>query len=352
MATGNSLAGSVESGDVDVQSNQSMQGNASASTTLNVTTDAGLTVSVTTEAVGNTGEADSLGGGALTGSFGQQTGPVAITAQSQMNADNAQAGDVSIGTTAIANDQGLANVGGSQTTFTEQTNQASVDAEGGAVLKYTGGTASLSALAVGNNVTSTGITGSNGNVHVSQSNTGDLTQAAQFVAMGNAQTVNNATTATGNNISITNEDGPLEVHTDQDNESYVRSQAETTSYEWGLMSTMATGVGNSAIAGQNGQEIFIDNSQTNGGAGVDVIASSSGTDGYDLGSTATAMGNAFTGYACSTCSGTLTAHNSQINSADIGASSSLSVGSSARSATGVATAVGNSATFYVSHPGS
>ncbi len=85
---------------------------------------------------------------------------------------------------------------------------------------------------------------------------------------------------------------------------------------------------------------------------MDVIASSSGTDGYDLGSTATAMGNAFTGYACSTCSGTLTAHNSQINSADIGASSSLSVGSSARSATGVATAVGNSATFYVSHPGS
>ena len=47
-ATGNSYSAAVEAGDLDVQSTQSMQGNAGATATVNVATDAGQQVAMTT----------------------------------------------------------------------------------------------------------------------------------------------------------------------------------------------------------------------------------------------------------------------------------------------------------------
>ena len=75
--------------------------------------------------------------------------------------------------------------------------------------------------------------------------------------------------------------------------------------------------------------------------------------GYDLSSNATAMGNAVTGYACSSCGGVMNVTSSQSNTADVGASAGIPYGGVAgaiRSATSTATAVGNTATFYVSKP--
>ena len=355
-ATGNAYSAAVQAGDVNVQSTQSMQGNAGATATLNVTTDAGLQVSMTTEGTGNTAEADTLGGGALTGTFRQDTGPVSITSESQINADAAQAGDLTVSTNAIANTQGLGAIGGTVDGTVTQTSQALTQSNSGAILQVASGTATFSALAVSNNVTATGTDGSSQTINVNQSMTGARTQAAQFLAVGEAQTLVNAATATGNNVSATNEGGELNVTAVQDNESYLRVQAETTAYQFGLSSTVATGVGNSVMAGETSGDVNVDNTQTNGGAGIQVSAASAGTDGYDLSSSATAMGNAVTGFACSLCGGRMTVTNSQTNSTDVSATSSLSLGAgtggSARSATGVATAVGNSATFYVSHPGS
>ncbi len=353
-AAGNSYSAAVETGDVNVQSTQSMQGNASATTIVNVTTDAGLQVSMATEGTGNTGEADTLGGGALTGTFHQTTGPVSITTESQLNADTAQAGDIAISDNAIANTQGIGAVGGSANATITQTSQALTQSNGGGNLLYTPGTATWSALAVSNNVTATGTDGSTQTLNVNQSMTGDRTQAAQFLGIGSAQTVINAVTATGNNVSASNDGGDLNVVTVQDNEGYLRAQAESAAFEFGTSSVIATGVGNSVMAGETGGQVTVNNLQTNGGAGVDVLATSAGTDGYDLSSSATAMGNAATGFACTVCGGRMTVANSQTNSADIGATSTVNLGvgtgGSARSATGVATAVGNSATFYVSRP--
>ncbi len=95
----------------------------------------------------------------------------------------------------------------------------------------------------------------------------------------------------------------------------------------------------------------MNNTQTNSG-GVEVIASSGGSSGYDLASSATAMGNAVTGYACSACGGVMSVGNSQTNAADLSARSGISFDGAARSATSTATAVGNTATFYVSKPSS
>ncbi len=62
------------------------------------------------------------------------------------------------------------------------------------------------------------------------------------------------------------------------------------------------------------------------------------------------MGNAVTGYGCSTCHSKMTVTNRQTNSTDVSATSSVAMTSNNRAVNGVATAVGNTATFYVSQP--
>ena len=95
---------------------------------------------------------------------------------------------------------------------------------------------------------------------------------------------------------------------------------------------------------------MLDNLQTNTGDGVEATASFSGQDGYDTVTSATAMGNAVTGYVCARCSGRMTVTNNQTNGADVGASTSTTV-ASGRQVTGVSTAIGNNASFTVSAPG-
>jgi len=75
-----------------------------------------------------------------------------------------------------------------------------------------------------------------------------------------------------------------------------------------------------------------------------------GGDGYDITGQATAMGNSVTGYACSECSGRMTVNNNQTNNTDVGASVTTTVTGQARSVMAITNAVGNSATYYVTHP--
>jgi hypothetical protein len=130
----------------------------------------------------------------------------------------------------------------------------------------------------------------------------------------------------------------------------VHGQAEGASYLFGATQTTAYAAGNSSQISNVGAELVLDNVQTNTGGGVEATANFSGHDGYDAVTTATAMGNAVTGYACSRCNGRMSVANSQHNSADVGASSSSSVTSSGRQVTGVSTAIGNNASFNVNAP--
>ncbi len=353
-ATGNSVSAQAVSGSIDVQSTQSMQANATATTTLNVTTDSAATT-MTTTATGNTSEADTLGGGPLTGNLEQDTSAVTISTENQLNAATAQAsGDVSVTSQAIANTQGVAADAGAASVSIVQTSDAQTQADSGATLQYSPGTGTFSSLAISNNVTATGTNGAEQTLTVNQTMTGAMTQATQFLDFGNIQTVTNAATATGNNVTVNNEGDLLDLTTTQDNESYLRAQAETTAYEFGSSAVTAMGVGNSVIAGETGAQINLNNNQINMGGGIEVIANSAGTQGYDISGSATAMANAVTGFACSDCGGKMTINNTQLNGVGVSATTSVSLapGGSARTVTGVATAVGNSATFYVSKPSS
>ena len=353
-ATGNAVTMAADTGSLDVQSTQSMQGSATATTTLNVDPGgySGETA-LTTAATGNTSEATNLGGGALTGNLTQSTGPGDITASSTVNAPEGEIPDLQVNAQAIANTQGVAVAGAPANVAVTQSSTASTTSNSDVTVGFTDGTAELGASAVSNNLTATGLDGASQTLNVNQSMTGGMTQAAQFVAVGQAQTADNAATASANNVSVSNDGGPLDVTATQNNSGYVRGQAESTAYSFGTATATANGVGNSAIYGETGGQITLNSSQFNSGAGVEAVSSSGGATGYDLSSTSTAMGNAVTGYACSACGGVMNITSSQSNSADIGASASIPYAGnagSARSAISTSTAVGNSATFYVSRP--
>jgi len=355
-ATGNASTAAADVGSLDVQSTQSMQGTATASTELDVESGGNAgEASLATVATGNTSEADDLSGSALTGDLQQSTGPGAITATSTVNAPEGEAGDQTIDTQAIANTQGVAVDGGSANVGITQASSASTTSNSDITLQYSPGDGEYAASAVSNNLTATGLDGSSQTLNVNQTMTGGMTQAAQFLAAGQVQTANNGATASANNISVSNDSGPLDVTASQNNQGYVRGQAESAAYSFGTNTATANGVGNSAIYGETGGEITLNSTQLNGGAGVEAVSGAAGSVGYDLASTSTAMGNSVTGYACSACGGVMNINSSQSNSADIGATAGIpyaGVAGTSRSATSTATAVGNSATFYVSKPSS
>jgi hypothetical protein len=354
-AGANGYSAQVQSGDLDVESTQTSNGNVTANAVLNVSSGgtSGSTV-MTTAANGNTGENDSLGYADMTGALNQTTAAATtIDAESQINSGSGYAANISHSVQAIGNSQEIATVGGSDTMQSNQTNQATVEANGGAVVNYTGdGTSTFSSVGMGNNVTVNNSMGATTAVTLNQTNTGQFTQATQFVNAGNGQTIAASSSAVGNNISATNQNNPLNVTANQNNTAYIRAQTDETAYEFGTGSASAMGVGNSLVAGNPGGDLTLNNTQLNTNGGVEVLSSFSGTGGlgYDASASAVAMGNAATGYACSTCSNRMTITNHQTNGADVSATSTVTMSSANRSVTGVSTAMGNSATFYVSEP--
>ena len=196
-ATGNGVITSVVGGGVNVQSNQTMSGAAKAQTTISVAANAGAQTSAITSAMGNLNEVGSPDGGPVTGVNTQATGPGQILATSAFNATNAQTGAAALNVQAKANSYQLSvsDTAGSNTsanTTSTQTSSAQTEADGGAVLNYTPGTAAASAAAASNNLTGTGAGAAGQTLSATQAMTGPLTQATQSINLGNGQTIQSA----------------------------------------------------------------------------------------------------------------------------------------------------------------
>ncbi len=349
-ATGNSLSGAVE-GSLSLTSSQSMQGDATAVTTLTADGSAGAPVTLLTEAVGNTGDAGAYGAD-MTADVTQTVGAVEITARTDVSAPlGSMPAGGAISATAIANSQafGLSD-GGTAAMSVTQSSAALTQADVEAVVQYIPDGAVFSAAATTNNVSSAGFSGTTQAVTVDQTMSGPRTQASTYVAAGNAWEIQGSTAAVANNVALTNEDGALEVETTQSNTGLVYSDAVVEAYDFGLASSQAYGVGNSVLAGNAGQYVEVDNSQFNSG-GVEAVSVFNGNAGYDAYSSSVAMGNAVTGYACSECQGRLIANSTQVNTGGVSSTSAVTVTGSARSIVGTSTAVGNSASFWVTSPG-
>jgi len=349
----------VVSGSLNVQSSQTMSGNANAQTTVNVTTNAGAQVTMNTAALGNGSDAGSFEGGPVTGAISQTTGPVQILATSNFNGQTAQTGGTdptsvaSFNVQAIANSHGVTVSDTSSNTTTTQTSSAQTEADGGAVLMYTPGTAAASATGVSNNLTGAGSGNASQTLTATQTMTGPLTQATQSINLGNGQTIQSNATASANNIYVSNENGPVAVTDSQTNTGYTFAQSVATGYEFGSGQASSDATANSVLVGNAGEQMSLDNTQSNT-SGVQSNASfsggSAGNPSYDASTSATAMGNAVTGFACSDCNGVVTVSNNQMNSGGVAAASTIDISGANRSVNASATAVGNNATFYVSKP--
>ena len=351
-ATGNSVQAYGDRTDMAVTSNQTLVGSVIAQTVINVDSSLGSDTAVSTTALGNTADI-GINQATMTGVVTQTaTFADSITARTQIEGDLAQAGDITAATTAIANNATLGLTNGAAGVRVNQTSAADVLADGGAVMQYVSGTSAISGVAVGNNISAVGDTTSAQRLAFGQTNNGARVQASKFTAYGNAQTAITSTTAAGNSATAFNEGPLLDVTSQQVNNAYVRSQAESSAYQFGSATVNAYGAGNTAVAGNSGEALVLDNTQWNGVGGVEVIATFSGADGYDSYTQAVAVGNDVTGYACSDCTGTMGVTNTQTNNGDVSSSATNSVGAQGgRSVVGVSTATGNNASFYVTRPG-
>lgn len=349
-AQGNSASATAQDRDLQVSSTQTSNGNVRSTTTLNLDGNVEGPANATTQSRGNYLAAAAYGGDLAIEST-QDVGPSEVTAATALNAPTARLlGGASIGTTAIGNTASMAASASHVSGTVIQRSQAGVRSETFADTRYIPATAEFISQSIANSTALNSGLASSQDLTVRQRSSGDAVTASTSANAANAWDLAGRARATANQTLLYNSGGSVVATTDQSNLSQVRASSTVTSYDWGAAASVAAGTGNEVVVGNNDRYLEIDNAQVNSG-GVQVSADFAGTNGYDAYVAADAVGNSVTGYVCSTCQGTLIATNDQTNSGPVSASANATVYGTGRAIASSASAVGNTATFYVSRPG-
>ncbi|MFC5342825.1 holdfast anchor protein HfaD [Brevundimonas staleyi] len=350
-AQGNTASGTVQNGAIDLSSQQTMRGNTRATTSLTLTGDTEGPVNAETQARGNYLAAGAYGAN-LTVDASQTVAPSEVTASSVITGSSARLiGGASVGVTAIANTTSLGASGSRVEGVIVQNSSAGVRASNFAGTQYIPETAEFISQSAGNTVSVNSGLASSQNLAIRQRQAGDQVTASTSANSGNAWDLAGRARATGNQAILYNQGGSAVVLTDQSNLSQIQTASRVTSYDFGAATANAYGTGNEVSIGNNDVYLEIDNSQVNSG-GVEVSSTFEGTNGYDVRVASQAVGNSVTGYACSQCNGYMDVTNAQTNSGAVSATASTTIRGTGRSVATSANAIGNSATFYVSRPGS
>lgn len=349
-AQGATAAVTVQNDALDLSSQQTMRGNTRATTTLTLTGDTEGPVNAETQARGN-----YLAAGAydadLSIDASQTVGPSEVTAASTITGSSARLiGGASVGVTAIANTTSIGGSGSTVEGTVVQNSAAGVRTSNFAGTQYIPETTEFISQSIGNAVTVNSVAASSQDLTIHQRQAGDQVTASTSANSGNAWDLAARARATGNQILSYNQGGSAVVTTDQSSLSQIQTASRVTSYDFGAATSNAYGTGNEVSIGNNDRYLQIDNAQMNSG-GVEVTSTFEGTNGYDVYVAAQAVGNAVTGYACSQCDGYMDVNNNQTNSGTVAATASTTIRGTGRSVATSAVATGNSATFYVSRPG-
>jgi len=349
-ARGNSASGAVYNGSITVQSDQTMQGDAVATTDMNLGGDTRGVVNATTQAGGNY-LAVSARDASLTLDAAQTTdnGLISATTEVGDSAARLHAG-AAVGASAISNTVAVYGQTSLVSGTIDQSSSAIVRSFGRIESQYIPAEASVTSQAIVNAIAVNSDNTSGQDLSIAQRSFGSFIESEASANAGNAWDLAARARATANQAVLYNEGGAVVTGSDQRNSSFVRASALTTAYDYGRAEAHARGAANDLTVGNNDIYVEIDNTQFNTG-GVDVVATFSGTNGYDVSVGADAAGNSVTGYACSECDGRLEAANTQTNTGDVSAIANTTVAGSNRSVITGANAVGNSASFYVSRPG-
>ena len=349
-AQGNSASGAVYNDAITVQSDQTMQGDAVATTDITLGGDTWGEVNATTQAGGNYLAVSAYDATLTLDATQANTGGL-VSATTEVGDSSARLhAGASVGASAISNTVALYGEGSFVSGTIDQSSSAVVRSFGRIESQYIPAEASVTSQAIVNAVAVNSGQTSGQDLSIAQRSTGDFIEAEASANAGNAWDLAARARATANQAVLYNEGGSVVTASDQQNQSFVRASALTTAYDYGRAESYARGAANELSVGNNDIYVEIDNTQFNSG-GADVTATFSGTNGYDVSVGADAVGNSVTGYACSDCEGYLEARNAQTNAGDVSAVANTTVAGSNRSVITGANAVGNSASFYVSRPG-
>ncbi|MDP3656385.1 MAG: holdfast anchor protein HfaD [Brevundimonas sp.] len=349
-AQGNSASGAVENGSITVQSDQDMRGDAVATTDITLGGDTWGEVNTTTQAGGNYLAVSAYAATLTLNATQSNTGGL-VSATAEIGDDTARLhAGASVGVSAISNTVALYGEGSVVSGSIDQSSSAVVRSFGRIESQYIPAGASVTSQTIVNAVAVNSGQTSGQELSVVQRSTGDFIESEASANAGNAWDLAARARATANQAVLYNEGGSVVTASDQQNSSFVRASALTTAYDYGRAEAYARGAANELSVGNNDIYVEIDNTQFNSG-GVNVTATFSGANGYDVSVGADAVGNSVTGYACSECAGYLEARNAQTNSGDVSAVANTTVAGSNRSVISGANAVGNSANFHVSRPG-
>lgn len=348
-AQGNSLSGSVQNDSLALTSTQAMRGDARATTTMTLGGDTDGVVNATTQARGNYLAAGAYGAD-LTLNAAQTVDEVEISAATTVTGQSARLlGGAYVQSAAIANTVAVGGEGATIQGTIDQSSAATVRASNFLGSQYIPAEADFSSQAIANAVAVNSDQASNQNLTVRQRSRGEIVEAATSANAANAWDLAGRANAAANQAVFANQGGALITATDQANAGRVRAATVVTAYDFGSATAQARGVGNEVSAGNNDIYLEIDNLQLNNGQ-IDASAAFSGGTGYDAYVGADAVGNSVTGYACSQCEGYIDARNTQTNTANITATTTVTTQGSSRAVIAGANAVGNAATFYVSRP--
>jgi hypothetical protein len=349
-ARGNSASGAVYNGSITVQSDQTMQGDAVATTDITLGGDTYGVVNATSQAGGNY-LAASAWDASLTLDTAQTTDNGLISATTEVGDSTARMhAGAAVGASAISNTVAVYGQSALVSGTINQSSSAIVRSFGRIESQYIPAEASVTSQAIVNAIAVNSDRTSGQDLSIAQRSFGSFIEAEASANAGNAWDLAARARATANQAVLYNEGGSVVNASDQRNSSFVRASALTTAYDYGRAEAYARGAANELSVGNNDIYVEIDNTQFNTG-GVDVISTFSGTNGYDVSVGADAVGNSVTGYGCSECEGRLEARNTQTNAGDVSAVANTTVAGSNRSVITGANAVGNSASFFVSRPG-
>jgi hypothetical protein len=249
-------------------------------------------------------------------------------------------------TTASANAATVSAVQGDVDATIAQTATAQIDATSKADITACCGQAASTAVATGNNIVSTGST-TTMVADVTQTRGDAATNATSTLAVGGSSgSVIGAATANANAATFQNQWGWTDLKVVQDSASGVTATSSVTVDDACCASSSSYGVGNTIAASNVGSSMRLDFDQTNSGD-VSAVSSTSGEAGVGEAS-AIAYGNASSGMLCAVCGpASMTVSNTQVNSGGVDAVARSSLGATSR-ASAVASAYGNTASYYVS----
>ncbi len=357
-ALGNTLSVQVDTGNLALNNTQTLNGAGEAQSVVRVNSASDALDSIATT-FGNSATITTCCGTIDAVSM-QTTGQGATqTAISDVTAD-VWAFNPTSTATAVANAISYETWGGeSITAWAGQLNNADVYSEAYLTSPLLADSATTTATSIGNSATmggeQTGL-----DVDANQENFATSIIAVAQTVSADGEDVINTATATGNAYNVENSYGFARVVAGQNNSANIVANSDVTLDLWeGWNASTAYAVANSTLVSNIGSDIDLTSIQDNEG---DVEATATFTGGQadggvgdnnitDFVTSATAFGNAVSGFVCSTCGGGITANNRQTNSGNIVASTSIQTGSGG-ALIGTATAVGNSATFHTVTPNS